>query len=609
MLAAMELGPANKLALDVGKALLGSASPLDVVIEGVTIHVVPQREPPAAWPSLPQGQPIPGLDEKSDGPWPSAVRLDCSWEGGRVTLVLRWSFWRASARYRGQLALEVVTAARNRQVVWSTVTHRILEVADGDAMRAATAIPVSLGLFDREEGEKKRAYVRYEVELAKKAGLPFSAAATATLFVVPVGFSGALAPDAFERVVQAALVKLPFVTRGEESDVDGQPYVDIRRALAPRAPEPPAPVVEAAPAAVVEAREPPPELAEQDSELFGELTALEFGPFEDFNWTDLGRINVLVGRNDTGKSTLLKVGYAIARSVQDYTRRMTSDRPTFGEVLADKLMWTFQPGSGRLGDLVKNRSKAGAVRAVLCNESYTTLIDSTATRSLHDPQDGGPQPNVRALFIPPKEILTSINAITSLHEQEKRFGFDDTYYDLAVALRSDVRREPLPDSLTRVLDTLRSLLAGEIVVENGQFMFRRGDDLFWMSQVAEGIKKIGLLARLIQNGELRRGAVLFLDEPETNLHPHAARILVRMLHDISLAGVQVFLATHSYFILKQLEIEARRDKTDVRVCSLANRGGNVTASFYDLREGVPPNAIEDEEFAMDNEDVALAMAS
>ncbi len=497
----MELGPANKVALAVANALVAAARPLDVVIEGVTIHVAPRHEPPIAWPTLPQGQPIPGLDEGHDGPWPPAVRLDCSWTGGRVALVACWKVWRASVRYRGQLGLDVSTVPRNRQILWSTVTQRILDVSPGDAMGEDASIPVSLGLFDCEKGEEKRAYVAYQVELAKRLGLPFSGAATATLFRVSsrasvmmgaeLGAPAVLEPDAFDRVVRAALVKLPFVTRGEDSDLQGQPYLDVRRALAPSA-EPSAPVtVAVAPASLTQAEslEPPPDLAGQDSALFENLFAYGFGPFTDFQWTDLGRINVLIGRNDTGKSTLLKLGYTLARSVQDYTRRMNADRPSWGEVLAEKLMWTFQPGSGRLGDFVKRREPGGNFGATMCNEDYWASLASSDTRSL-TVHDGGPQPNLRALFIPPKEILTSVDAITSLHEQEKRFGFDDTYYDLAVALRGDVVQTVLPDSLRRVLDSLHSLFSGEIVHENGKFMFHRGDDRFWMSQVAEGIKKI-----------------------------------------------------------------------------------------------------------------------
>ena len=605
----MELGAANRIALGVGKALLGMARPLDIAVEGTTIHVVPQHEPLTAWPMLRAREPMPGLDERRDGPWPGAVRLACSWTGGRIDLVVRWSSWRASERYRGQLALEVATVPQNRQIVWSTVTKRILDVSPGDAMEDEVLVPVSLGLFDRERGERKQAYVRYQVDIARRLGLSFTGAVTATLFRIPRSFSGALEPEAFERVVRAALVKLPFVTRGEASDLEGQPYVDLQLAFAPPAqPSPSVTSTIAQPTALVESLDPPPELAAQDSALFGELSASGFGPFDDFHWENLGQINVLVGRNDTGKSTLLKLYYSLARSVQDFTRRMTSDRPTFGEVLAEKLMWTFQPGSARLGDLVKKRSAGAYFGATLCNADYGAALSPSDGRSIGETQDGGPQPTLRALFVPPKEILTSIDAIMALHEQDKSFGFDDTYYDLAVALRGDVKRDALPDSLCRVLDSLRSLFSGEIVREEGKLMFQRGDDRFWMSQVAEGIKKIGIFTRLIQNGELRRNSVLFIDEPETNLHPAAARALVRMLHEMSLAGVQIFLATHSYFILKQLELVSRQHKTDVRLCALTNQRGKVSGTFHDLAEGMPPNEIVEEALAMGDEDVDLAMA-
>ena len=37
--------------------------------------------------------------------------------------------------------------------------------------------------------------------------------------------------------------------------------------------------------------------------------------------------------------------------------------------------------------------------------------------------------------------------------------------------------------------------------------------------LAEGLRKLGLLWLLIRNGSLKPGAVLFWDEPETNLNP------------------------------------------------------------------------------------------
>jgi hypothetical protein len=207
-------------------------------------------------------------------------------------------------------------------------------------------------------------------------------------------------------------------------------------------------------------------------------------------------------------------------------------------------------------------SRWSSSRSLAIPPPPSTLLSSDE-RSIGETTQGGPQPNLRALFIPPKEILTSADAIIALHD-EGRLGFDDTYYDLAKALRPEAKQLNLPDSLRRVLGELRSLFSGEIVSVQGKLVFQQGEDRFWMSQVAEGIKKIGILARLISNGEIRQGTVLFMDEPETNLHPAAARRLMRMLHDMSLAGVQI-------------------------------------------AEGMPPNEIVEESLAMGDEDVDVAM--
>ncbi len=51
---------------------------------------------------------------------------------------------------------------------------------------------------------------------------------------------------------------------------------------------------------------------------------------------------------------------------------------------------------------------------------------------------------------------------------------------------------------------------------------------------------------------ITKDTVLFVDEPETNLHPRASAVFTQTLFRLAQAGVQVYLATHSYFVLKQL---------------------------------------------------------
>ena len=97
---------------------------------------------------------------------------------------------------------------------------------------------------------------------------------------------------------------------------------------------------------------------------------------------------------------------------------------------------------------------------------------------------------------------------------------------------------------------------GTVVVKGEEFFLRRHGDLEF-TLLAEGIRKLGLLYLLIQNGSLAEGSVLFWDEPETNLNPSLFKPVIEILLQLQRIGVQVLLATHDYVILKEIDLQTR----------------------------------------------------
>ncbi|MCK5524202.1 MAG: ATP-binding protein [Thiomargarita sp.] len=47
---------------------------------------------------------------------------------------------------------------------------------------------------------------------------------------------------------------------------------------------------------------------------------------------------------------------------------------------------------------------------------------------------------------------------------------------------------------------------------------------------------------------------MFWDEPESNLNPKLIREIAQVLIDLSAIGVQIFINTHSLFLIKEFEI-------------------------------------------------------
>ncbi len=340
--------------------------------------------------------------------------------------------------------------------------------------------------------------------------------------------------------------------------------------------------------------------------MYTQLILSNFGPFGDLRWDDHRQVNVIVGENDTGKSYLLKLLYAVARSIQEHGTGPHQGR--WAEVLARKMHGVFLPPRGQLGQLVRKGQPALKVDARLGGENYSfSFGPDTRSSIMHCSGIVTPPGDLRAVYVPPKEVLTILGSVRQTRS-EGVLEFDDTYLDLATDLARPVTRGRLAGPLVAALDGIEELLNGVVEEYKGEFVMRRGRARFAMSQTAEGCKKVGTLARLIRNRALRRGTILFIDEPEVNLHPGAMVQFMRIVTEAAKAGVQVYLATHSYFALKEIEIAARQGGQKVSVISLDRQADTIAASISDLLDGMPDNGLVREGAAQYRRDMRLSVA-
>ena len=103
-------------------------------------------------------------------------------------------------------------------------------------------------------------------------------------------------------------------------------------------------------------------------------------------------------------------------------------------------------------------------------------------------------------------------------------------------------------------------MGGEVIIKDEEFFLdSKYVGLLEFPLLAEGIRKLGLLWLLIRNGTLHSGSVLFWDEPETNLNPKLYGTVIDALLTLQRHGLQVFLATHDYIILKELDLQMTQD--------------------------------------------------
>lgn len=312
----------------------------------------------------------------------------------------------------------------------------------------------------------------------------------------------------------------------------------------------------------------------------------------------------------------MKLLYSATKVIDIYSRRSQSQEISFKKQLAEKIFDTFQPGKKGLGELVLKGTKEklsvniefhhrrlgydDRLHFTFGESTNTTIVDSQENiKPIHE--------NFRCLFIPAKEVLTPLKAIRATRDNLHIPGFDDTYLDLIKALVIPTQKGKITEELKEVNQKLEDLFEGHIEQgDDDDFVFKKGNIEFQMQLTAEGIKKIGILTTLIRNRQLNANSLLFLDEPETALHPEATRELVEMLMLMAKAGIQIFIATHNYFVLKQLYLSANRDDIKTKCYALSKeKGESVKCNIYDLKEHFPENAISEEAIRMADEEIKL----
>lgn len=362
--------------------------------------------------------------------------------------------------------------------------------------------------------------------------------------------------------------------------------------------------------------------------MLNKLEIKQFTVFRQASFDFCPGLNVIIGNNGTGKTHVLKLGYLFSRAWMDLTRKgMRLNRKRAESYIEERLAGLFRIQEP--ADLIRHGHKNGATIGAEVGGHIPTLKITmpgeplSPSRGLPEimiwemllrrtkessgriegnmiPEDAAVNSFViPSIFIPSKEIISMFKGLIGLFEAYRQFPLDETYKDLAVALATLEPTAPSP-LLPELEQRIVTMLGGELRLVDNDFLFEQKDGKTLDSHLmAEGHRKLAMLLYLVRYKIIETGSTVFWDEPEANLNPEAIRLLAEALYTLADQGVQVVMATHSLFLLREFEVLSRgkNHPAPVRYFALGMSGKGVNVSAGDDTLKIDPIVLLNEDLA------------
>jgi predicted ATPase len=318
----------------------------------------------------------------------------------------------------------------------------------------------------------------------------------------------------------------------------------------------------------------------------------KFTAFEKLEVKFSPGINIFVGENGTGKTHILKAAYAAC----DITKGKGN--------LAEKINNVFYPSGKQIGRLVKRSSVSskgfveitriiGDKKIIAIKLLFSNHVIQASKAVLSGSTKMWNETPFEAAYIPVKDMMANAPGFRSLYD-EREIHFEEIYVDIIRKAFLPLLKGPADKQRRQLLDSLQEAMAGKVVNKNEEFFLRNEHGELEFSLLAEGFRKLGLLWILIQNGTLLNGSALFWDEPETNLNPKLMQTVVNILLGLQRMGVQIFIATHDYVLLKEFDLQAQEeDKIAFHSLYRSKLSDEIEVSTTSNYLDISPNVIDD----------------
>ena len=279
----------------------------------------------------------------------------------------------------------------------------------------------------------------------------------------------------------------------------------------------------------------------------------------DFEWELDPVVNILGGKNGSGKSTMFKLCYSMLsqKEIDDSIDKNFQKLFKLATITLSNgwtLTWNHPK---REGSVNLHVGQFGATLGPTITTETAFIADETGRKRNYD------ELHQLAEVLMINSFEQHVTKATQYAQQPKALPLDDpTMLDLMIKDQIDLRNKDFSSAMEEFVDSdndskrskyvktykqiysiLGHFLQGYDNSFKSTFEFTKNSQKFGYEHLSMGEKQILLLLLMVSNTN-QRPCIFFMDEPDLSMHIDWKEILVKELHELN-PNMQIILSTHA----------------------------------------------------------------
>lgn len=161
---------------------------------------------------------------------------------------------------------------------------------------------------------------------------------------------------------------------------------------------------------------------------------------------------------------------------------------------------------------------------------------------------------------------------------ERLTGIPQHFLDLRDLVFTNFKHGERPAFIEECAEELQASLNGKFNSNGNDLAFETNQgQAISKNLVSFGMTNLGVLQAVLSKNIINKGSFVFIDEPESNLHPEWQAILAKILVKLAENGVFVVITTHSSDMLKALDVYTTQQQQENFISTnYFEKNGNLT---------------------------------